>query len=154
MKAIAYLIFHQFSILHITYLYCTKSSLPISLHVIFIDIARFTLLGAFAPLSGRRVSVMEATSNCKTSVTFTRLQELACHKSFTSDHSLCRCCSNAVSVERNSGCPGGAEQRVCVGRALQQVQPWDAKQPGIWRLRWLQGPTVSTGDLSYTVFNY
>jgi hypothetical protein len=59
---------------------------------------------------------------------------------------LCHCCRNAVPVERDTGTSGGAEQRVCLGRAVQQVQPRDAKQPGIRGSRRLPSTTLPAGE--------
>jgi hypothetical protein len=66
---------------------------------------------------------------------------------------LCHCCSNAVPVEWDSDSSGGAEQRVCLGRVVQQVQPRDAKQPGVRGPRWLPRTAIPTSKWKQTYFN-
>ena len=66
---------------------------------------------------------------------------------------LCHCCSNAVPVAWDSDPSGGAEQRVRLVRAVQQVQPRDAEQPGVRGSRWLPGTAVPTSKWKQTCFN-
>lgn len=86
--------------------------------------------------------------NCRYSISllaYTIICDLRRGGSLKSHRYLCHCCRNAVPVERDTCSSGGAEQRVCLGRTVQQVQPRDAEQLGVRWPRWLPGTNLPTG---------